>query len=58
LKGVTTADVKRVANTYFGSGRVILSVVPQGKTELASKPESSTKVTVSPDGGHYIMGSK
>jgi zinc protease len=58
LKAVTTADVKRVANTYLGPGRVILSVVPQGKTELASKPESSTKVKVSPDGGHYIMGSQ
>jgi hypothetical protein len=30
--------------------------VPLGKTDQASKPEKSTKVTVSPDGGHYIMG--
>jgi zinc protease len=58
MKAVTTGDVKRVANTYLGAGRVILSVVPQGKTDQASKPESSTKVTVGPDGGHYIMGSK
>lgn len=58
LKAVTPADVKRVANTYLGAGRVVLSVVPQGKTDLASRPESSTKVTVGPDGGHYIMESK
>jgi predicted Zn-dependent peptidase len=57
MKAVTAADVKRVANTYLGN-RVVLSIVPMGKTELASKPESSVKVTVSPDGGHYIMGAK
>ncbi len=55
LKAVTAADVKRVANKYLGAGRVVLSVVPQGKTELASKPDKSTKVAVAPDGGHYIM---
>jgi zinc protease len=58
MKAVTASDVKRVANTYLGAGRVILSVVPQEKTDQASKPESSMKVTVGPDGGHYIMGSK
>jgi zinc protease len=58
MRAVTPADVKRVANTYLGRGRVVLSIVPQGKTDLASKPEASTKVTVGPDGGHYIMGSK
>jgi zinc protease len=56
LKSVTAADVKRVANTYLGAGRVILSVVPQGKTELASHADKSVKVTVAPDGGHYIFG--
>ncbi len=58
LKAVTPADVKRVANKYLGSGRVVLSIVPLGKTDQASKPESSVKVTVAPDGGHYIMGNK
>jgi zinc protease len=58
LRGVTPIDVKRVVNTYFGPGRVVLSIVPQGKIDQASKPESSTKVKVSPDGGHYIMGNK
>lgn len=58
LKAVTAADVKRVANKYLGSGRVVLSVVPLGKIDLASKPTMSTKVTVAPDGGHYIMGDK
>jgi zinc protease len=57
LKTVTAADVKRVANKYLGN-RVILSVVPMGKTDLAAKPESSIRVTVSADGGHYIMGAK
>jgi hypothetical protein len=35
----------------------VLSVVPMGKAELASHAEQSTTVTVSPDGGRYIMGS-
>jgi zinc protease len=58
LKSVTAADVKRVANKYLGAGRVVVSIVPIGKPELAAKPAASTKVTVSADGGHYILGSK
>jgi zinc protease len=58
LKGVTAGDVKRVANTYLGAGRVVLSIVPTGKTDQASKPSESTRVTVGPDGGKYIMESK
>jgi zinc protease len=58
LKGVTAADVKRVANTYLGAGRVVLSIVPMGKTDQASKADASTKVTVAPDGGKYIMEGK
>ena len=34
---VTAADVKRVANKYLTKGRVVLSVVPAGKTDLAAK---------------------
>jgi len=56
LTSVSAADVKRVANKYLVPGRVVLSVVPLGKPDQASRPEKSTKVTVSPDGGHYIMG--
>jgi predicted Zn-dependent peptidase len=41
---VTPADVKRVANTYLTNGRVVLSVVPMGKLDQASKPEASVKV--------------
>jgi hypothetical protein len=37
---------------------VVLSIVPLGKTDLASKATASTKVTVAPDGGHYIMGDR
>jgi zinc protease len=58
LKSVTVGDVKRVANTYLGPGRVVLSVVPEGKPELASKLGVSVKVTVGPDGGRYIVGVK
>src|SRR5262249_4769654 len=42
---VTAADVKRVANTYLTSGRVVLSVVPKGKKDQASKPAASETVT-------------
>jgi zinc protease len=31
---VTAADVQRAANTYLGRHRVVLTVVPQGKTDL------------------------
>lgn len=41
---VTAHDVKRVANTYLGRGRVVLSVVPEGKLDQAAKPEQSTRV--------------
>jgi zinc protease len=58
IKAVTAADVKRVANKYLTGGRVVLSVVPQGKPDQASKPEQSKKVTVAADGGHYIVEGK
>jgi zinc protease len=45
LQAVTPADVRRVANKYFTSGRVVLSVVPPGKASEASKPELSRIVT-------------
>ena len=56
LKAVSAADVKRVADKYLGAGRVVLSVVPLGKADQASIASKSIKVTVAPDGGHYIMG--
>jgi zinc protease len=58
LKAVTAADVQRVANRYLSAGRAVLSIVPEGQPNQASQPESSRKVTVSPDGGHYIMEAK
>jgi zinc protease len=42
---VTADDVKRVANKYLTSGRVVLSVVPMGKLDQAAKPDQSTRVT-------------
>jgi zinc protease len=45
LQAVTPADVRRVANRYLTSGRVVLSVVPVGKASEASKPEQSRIVT-------------
>jgi zinc protease len=44
-RAVTAADVRRVANQYLTRGRVILSIVPQGKPEQAAKAEASTKVS-------------
>ena len=41
---VTAADVKRVANTYLSRSRVVLSVVPKGKKDQASKPTESQTV--------------
>jgi zinc protease len=58
LRGVTAADVKRVAAKYLVPGRVVLSVVPEGKSDQASNAGQCTKVTVSPDGGHYLMEAK
>jgi zinc protease len=52
----TAADIQRVAQRYLTVGRVVLSVVPMGKTDMASKPESSTlvpptSVATPPSGG-------
>jgi zinc protease len=44
-RGVTVADVKRVANQYLATGRVILSVVPAGHVDQAAKPADSRNVT-------------
>ena len=44
LLAVTPADVKRVANKYLTPGRVVLSIVPMGKLDQASKPDESKKV--------------
>jgi zinc protease len=46
---VTAADVKRVANKYLTKGRIVLSVVPIGKAQEASKPAESRKVTGAED---------
>ena len=53
MKTVTAADVKRVANTYLGNGRVVLSIVPEGRT--ADATSNSKKVTVAADGSHYVL---
>ena len=42
---VTAADVARVANKYLTGGRVVLSIVPTGKADQASRPDQSKKVT-------------
>jgi len=41
MMSVTPADVKRVANKYLTKGRVVLSIVPMGKFDQASKPSES-----------------
>ena len=56
IKGVTAADVQRVANQYLVHPRIMLSIVPPGKRDQAAS--GSTAVTVAPDGGHYLLGDK
>jgi zinc protease len=43
---VTVADVKRVANQYLTRSRIVLSVVPKGKKDQASKAAESEAVTL------------
>lgn len=43
---VTAADVKRVANQYLSHSRIVLSVVPKGKRDQASKAAESEAVSV------------
>ena len=43
---VTAADVKRVANKYLAGSRIVLSVVPKGKKDLAAKATESETVSV------------
>jgi zinc protease len=51
-QAVTAADVKRVANRYLTAGRIVLSVVPVGQTDKASKPEQSKVITGATGGSH------
>jgi predicted Zn-dependent peptidase len=41
MLAVTPADVKRVANKYLTKGRVVLSIVPMGQLNQASKAAES-----------------
>lgn len=43
---VTAADVKRVAAQYLGGNRIVLSVVPKGKKDQASKATESEAVSI------------
>jgi len=56
---VTAADVKRVANTYLSRNRAVLSVVPKGKKDLASKASESESVSQKvSDQGNSAQGGK
>ena len=44
VSAVTKEDVQRVANKYLTRGRVVLSIVPIGKLDQASKPAESKQV--------------
>jgi zinc protease len=47
---VTSAAVQRVARQYLTPGRVVLSMVPAGQAQLASRPDRpSTNVTPTPE---------
>ena len=41
-RAITAADIQRVATRYLTQPRVTLSVVPQGKPELAATPVKGT----------------
>ena len=43
---VTAADVKRVASQYLTRSRIVLSVVPKGKKDQASKAAESEVITM------------
>jgi predicted Zn-dependent peptidase len=43
---VSAADVKRVASQYLSRSRIVLSVVPKGKKDQASKAAESETVTM------------
>ena len=43
---VTADDVKRVASKYLAGSRIVLSVVPKGKKDQASKAAESEVVTM------------
>jgi len=43
---VTAADVKRVASQYLTRSRIVLSVVPKGKKDQASKAAESEAVSM------------
>ena len=45
---VTAADVKRVAAQYLARPRIVLSVVPKGKKDQASKAAESEAVSIAP----------
>jgi zinc protease len=51
---VTADDVKRVASKYLAGSRIVLSVVPKGKKDQASKAPESEAVSIvvgTPGGG-------
>ena len=52
-QAVTAADIKRVANKYLTKGRIVLSVVPPGQTDKASKAGESTIITGAKKGGNH-----
>jgi zinc protease len=41
-RAVTAADIQRVTRQYLSGHRVVLSIVPQGKTEMAIKTTEAT----------------
>ena len=47
-QAVTADDVKRVANKYLTKGRIVLSIVPMGKLDLAAKPAKARRSPMTP----------
>ena len=53
-QSVSADDIKRVAAKYLAGGRVVLSVVPEGKADQAARPNESKKVTNEPSSGAEV----
>lgn len=43
FQGITPEEVRRVASRFYGQGKVVLSIVPEGKPELAAERRTIEK---------------
>ena len=56
-RGLTPADVQRVAGDYLaGRNRVVISIVPTGRTDLAAREENRERATADRPGRRPALG--